>query len=191
MILVIDNYDSFTYNLVQAFSIQKAELHVVRNDDISVTQIEALKPAAIVVSPGPCTPREAGVSVESIKTFSGRLPILGVCLGMQSIAVAFGATVSHAKRIMHGKTSMIAYGDSPLYAELSNPFCAGRYHSLSIEPSTLPAELVADARSEDGEIMGVHHALHPTYGVQFHPESVLTPEGNTLLVNFLKLVADA
>jgi anthranilate synthase/aminodeoxychorismate synthase-like glutamine amidotransferase len=189
MILVIDNYDSFTYNLVQVFAAQGADVKVVRNDDISVDGIASLKPDALVVSPGPCTPNEAGVSVAAIRAYSGSLPILGVCLGMQSIAVAFGATVSHAQRIMHGKTSQVSYDASPLCTDLGNPFQAGRYHSLAIVPDTLPATLVVDAQADDGEIMGIHHVSHPTYGVQFHPESVLTPEGPDLLGNFLKLAA--
>ncbi|MFT5239331.1 MAG: anthranilate synthase/aminodeoxychorismate synthase-like glutamine amidotransferase [Candidatus Promineifilaceae bacterium] len=189
MILVIDNYDSFTYNLVQVFAAQGADVKVVRNDDISVDGIASLKPDALVVSPGPCTPNEAGVSVAAIRAYSGSLPILGVCLGMQSIAVAFGATVSHAQRIMHGKTSQVSYDASPLCTDLGNPFQAGRYHSLAIVPDTLPATLVVDAQADDGEIMGIHHVSHPTYGVQFHPESVLTPEGPELLGNFLKLAA--
>jgi anthranilate synthase/aminodeoxychorismate synthase-like glutamine amidotransferase len=189
MILVIDNYDSFTYNLVQVFATQGADVKVVRNDDISVEGIARLKPDALVVSPGPCTPNEAGVSVAAIQAYSGSLPILGVCLGMQSIAVAFGATVSHAQRIMHGKTSQVSYDASPLCTDLGNPFQAGRYHSLAIVPDTLPEALVVDAHADDGEIMGIHHVSHPTYGVQFHPESVLTPEGPELLGNFLKLAA--
>jgi anthranilate synthase/aminodeoxychorismate synthase-like glutamine amidotransferase len=189
MILVIDNYDSFTYNLVQVFAAQGADVKVVRNDDISVDGIASLKPDALVVSPGPCTPNEAGVSVAAIRAYSGSLPILGVCLGMQSIAVAFGATVSHAQRIMHGKTSQVSYDASPLCTDLGNPFQAGRYHSLAIVPDTLPSTLVVDAQADDGEIMGIHHVSHPTYGVQFHPESVLTPEGPDLLGNFLKLAA--
>ena len=188
-IVVIDNYDSFTYNLVQVFAAQGADVKVVRNDDISVDGIASLKPDALVVSPGPCTPNEAGVSVAAIRAYSGSLPILGVCLGMQSIAVAFGATVSHAQRIMHGKTSQVSYDASPLCTDLGNPFQAGRYHSLAIVPDTLPATLVVDAQADDGEIMGIHHVSHPTYGVQFHPESVLTPEGPDLLGNFLKLAA--
>ena len=188
MILLIDNYDSFTYNLVQAMTGQGAELKVFRNDAITVAEAEALAPAGVVISPGPCTPNEAGISVEVIKVFSGKVPVLGVCLGHQSIGAAFGATVAGAQRIMHGKTSMVAYEKAPLYRGLKNPFPAGRYHSLAVIESTLPPELIVDARSEDGEIMGMHHAAHPTYGVQFHPESVLTPSGKRLLRNFLQIV---
>jgi anthranilate synthase/aminodeoxychorismate synthase-like glutamine amidotransferase len=188
MIVLIDNYDSFTYNLVQALASQGADIKVFRNDAISVSDVEGLKPDGIVVSPGPCTPKEAGISVELIKTLSGKLPILGVCLGHQSIGVAFGATVSNASRIMHGKTSMVTFMDSPLYRGMKNPFPAGRYHSLAVIRDTLPPELIVDATSEDREIMGMHHSVHPTYGVQFHPESVLTPSGKRLLKNFLQIV---
>ena len=188
MIVMIDNYDSFTYNLVQTMAGQGAELEVYRNDAISVDEVLARGPDGIVISPGPCTPREAGISVELIRRVSGSLPLLGVCLGHQSIGVAFGATVANAARIMHGKTSMVTFEAGPLYEGMKNPFAAGRYHSLAIIEKTLPPELVVDARSEDGEIMGVHHVSHPTYGVQFHPESVLTPAGKRLLRNFLTIV---
>lgn len=189
MIVLIDNYDSFTYNLVQTFASQGAILEVFRNDAISVDAVMALKPDAVVISPGPCTPREAGISVELVRRVSGVLPLLGVCLGHQSIGEAFGATVSNAKRIMHGKVSMVTYEGEGLYAGLKNPFAAGRYHSLAVLGHTLPPELVVDAVSEDGEIMGMHHTTHMTYGVQFHPESVLTPAGKKLLRNFLNMVA--
>jgi anthranilate synthase component 2 len=177
MIVLIDNYDSFSYNLVQMMSSQG--------------EVMAMEPDGLVISPGPCTPKEAGISVELIRRASGRLPLLGVCLGLQSIGVAFGATVSAAQRIMHGKTSMVTYESSPLYRGMKNPFPAGRYHSLAILRSTLPDCLVVDAVSEDGEIMGAHHTVHPTYGVQFHPESVLTPGGKRLLRNFLQIVETA
>ncbi len=188
MILLIDNYDSFTYNLVQTLASQGADIKVFRNDAISVEEVEKLAPDGIVISPGPCTPKEAGISVELIKRMSGKLPILGVCLGHQSIGVAFGATVSNAGRIMHGKTSMVTFTDSPLYRGMKNPFPAGRYHSLAVIRNTLPPELIVDAVSDDREIMGMHHSEHPTYGVQFHPESVLTPSGKRLLKNFLQIV---
>ena len=188
MIVLIDNYDSFTYNLVQILASQGADLKVFRNDEVSVDEIEKLTPEGIVVSPGPCTPNEAGVSVQVIRAFSGRLPLLGVCLGHQCIAAAFGATVSGASRIMHGKTSMVEHDKTDLYRGMKNPFSAGRYHSLSVLKDTLPDELIADATSEDGEIMGMHHREHPTYGLQFHPESVLTPGGKRLLRNFLHIV---
>ena len=190
MILLIDNYDSFTYNLVQAMGGQGGDIRVFRNDAIALAEIESLGPAGMVISPGPCTPKEAGISMEAIRRFSGRIPILGVCLGHQSIAAAFGAVVAGARRIMHGKTSLIAFADSPLYRGLKKPFPAGRYHSLAVVPDTLPPVLVADAWSEDGEIMGMHHRDHPTYGVQFHPESVLTPGGKRLLRNFQQVVEE-
>jgi anthranilate synthase/aminodeoxychorismate synthase-like glutamine amidotransferase len=188
VLVVIDNYDSFTYNLVQMMSLPGLELKVYRNDEITLAGIEALKPGGLVVSPGPCTPKEAGVSVESLRYFSGRIPILAVCLGHQSLAVAFEGNICGAKRIMHGKTSMITHDDTPLYKGMTNPFSAGRYHSLAVDAATLPQVLVVDARSEDGEIMGMHHRDHPTYGVQFHPESVLTPSGKRLLRNFLDMI---
>lgn len=188
MIVMIDNYDSFTYNLVQVMAGQGSDLRVHRNDAVSVEDVIRERPDGIVVSPGPCTPREAGISVELIRRLTGKIPILGVCLGHQSIGVAFGATVSNAARIMHGKTSLVTFKESPLYAGIRNPFPAGRYHSLAIIRSTLPSELIVDAESDDGEIMGVHHREHPTYGVQFHPESVLTPSGKRLLRNFMTLV---
>jgi len=186
MILLIDNYDSFTYNLVQTLASQGADIKVFRNDAISVEEVEKLAPDGIVISPGPCTPKEAGISVELIKRMSGKLPILGVCLGHQSIGVAFGATVSNAGRIMHGKTSMVTFTDSPLYRGMKNPFPAGRYHSLAVIRNTLPPELIVDAVSDDREIMGMHHSEHPTYGVQFHPESFLTENGSVILERFLK-----
>ncbi len=187
MIVLIDNYDSFTYNLVQVMAGQGAEIRVFRHDEITVDEVVALRPAGLVISPGPCTPSEAGISVDLIRRMSGTLPLLGVCLGHQCIGVAFGATVSHAKSIMHGKTSPVLHEDEPLYRGMQNPFPAGRYHSLAIIRETLPASLVVDAWTEDGEIMGVHHVSHPTYGVQFHPESVLTPTGKRLLRNFKDL----
>jgi len=190
MIVLIDNYDSFTYNLVQMMSAIGADIRVFRNDAITVEGVEALKPEAVVISPGPCTPKEAGISVELIKRMSGRIPVLGVCLGHQSLGVAFGATVSNAKRIMHGKVSQVRHDGQGLFKGMSNPFQAGRYHSLAVLKETLPPELIADAFSEDDEIMGMHHLTHPTYGVQFHPESVLTPTGKRLLRNFLDIVAE-
>jgi anthranilate synthase/aminodeoxychorismate synthase-like glutamine amidotransferase len=190
MIVLIDNYDSFTYNLVQIMASQGGDLKVFRNDDIDVAGVEALNPDGVVISPGPCTPNEAGVSVDVIKAFSGKVPLLGVCLGHQSIGVAFGGTVAGAKHIMHGKTSMVEHDGSPLYKGLRNPFPAGRYHSLAIIENTVPDCLDIVARSDDGEIMGVSHKEHPTYGIQFHPESVLTPSGKRLLRNFLEMVGE-
>lgn len=189
MIVLIDNYDSFSYNLVQMMSSQGADIRVFRNDEITVDEVIGLGPDGVVVSPGPRTPVEAGISVELIRRMSGAVPILGVCLGHQSLGVAFGATVSNSQRIMHGKTSMVRFDKTDLYRGMKNPFPAGRYHSLSVVRESLPEELIVDAVTEDDEeIMGMHHREHPTYGVQFHPESVLTPSGKRLLRNFLQIV---
>lgn len=186
MIALIDNYDSFTYNLVQAMGQLGADIEVFRNDCITVDKISGMAPEAFVISPGPGRPDGAGISVELVRKMSGRVPLLGVCLGHQAVGVAFGAKVARAGRIMHGKTSLITHEGTGLYKGLKNPFVAGRYHSLTI--SSLPPELVVEATSEDGEIMGIRHREHPTYGVQFHPESILTPGGKRLLRNFLGLV---
>ncbi len=190
MITVIDNYDSFTYNLVQYLAVLGAEIKVFRNDKVSVVEIETMQPLAIVISPGPCTPQEAGISIDLVKKLSGTVPILGVCLGHQAIAEAFGAEITRAGQIMHGKTSMIEFCDSPLYAGIKSPALVGRYHSLVVKKDSLPPELVADASSEDEEIMGLRHKKHPTHGVQFHPESILTPCGKKLLKNFLRIVEE-
>lgn len=187
MIVLIDNYDSFTYNLVHVMGPLEVELRVFRNDAVTVEEIAALKPAAIIISPGPCTPHEAGISIELVRQLSGSVPLLGVCLGHQAIAAAFGAVIGPSKRIVHGKVSSIRHDGSPLYAGISNPFPAGRYHSLAVQPATVPPVLLPDAFSEDGEIMGLRHVEHPTFGVQFHPESVLTPSGKRLLRNFVEL----
>ncbi len=166
-------------------------MSIFRNDEVSCEQIEELNPAGIVVSPGPCTPNEAGVSVDVIRNFSGKVPLLGVCLGHQSLGVAFGCTVSNAKAIVHGKAARVRFDEgNPLYEGLRNPFVAARYHSLAVMGDTLPDELVADAWSEDGEIMGMHHREHQTFGVQFHPESVLTPQGKRFLRNFLRVCGE-
>jgi len=186
MLLMIDNYDSFTYNLVQYFAELGAEVVVHRNDEITLAQIEALQPQHIVVSPGPCTPNEAGISVPAIKQFAGRVPILGVCLGHQSIGQAFGGRIIHAKQLMHGKTSPVFHKDAGVFKGLPNPFTATRYHSLVIERETCPDCLEITAWTEDGEIMGVRHKTMPIEGVQFHPESILTEYGHELLDNFLK-----
>jgi len=188
MIVMIDNYDSFTYNLVHAFGALGTEIRVFRNDAIGADEVLAMKPRAIVISPGPCTPKEAGISVELIRRASGKIPLLGVCLGHQSIGEAFGAKIGQAKKIMHGKTSQVTHNGQGIYAGLKNPFTAGRYHSLAISREGLPAELLVEAASEDDEIMGVKHKNDPTYGIQFHPESVLTPSGKRLLRNFLDLL---
>ena len=187
-LLMIDNYDSFTYNLVQYLGELGADVVVRRNDAIGLDEIAAMPLDAIVVSPGPCTPNEAGVSVPLIERFAGERPILGVCLGHQAIGAAFGGTIVRAGRIMHGKTSPIRHTGEGLFAGLSNPFDATRYHSLVIDPPTLPAALVRTAWTDEGEIMGVRHREHFVEGVQFHPESILTVEGKRLLANFLSRV---
>ena len=187
MLLMIDNYDSFTYNLVQYFGELGEDVQVYRNDRISVEEIEALKPKRLVVSPGPCTPNEAGVSVEVIRRFAGRLPLLGVCLGHQSLAVAFGGRVVRAERLMHGKTSPIRHDGRTIFRELPNPFDATRYHSLIVERTSLPSCFEISAETADGEIMGMRHRSLAVEGVQFHPESILTTAGKDLLRNFLKL----
>jgi len=186
-ILVIDNYDSFTYNIVQALGALSCELEVRRNDCVRPEEIEELAPDRILISPGPCTPREAGVSVEAVKRCAGKIPLLGVCLGHQAIAHAFGATVDRADRLMHGKTSMIRHDGRGLFRGLTNPFEATRYHSLIVREKTLPPEFEVTARSEDqGEVMGLRHKELPLAGVQFHPESFLTLEGPKLLKNFIE-----
>lgn len=187
MLLMIDNYDSFTYNLVQYFGELKANPVVYRNDKISLAKIKALKPSAIVISPGPCTPKEAGISNDVIRTFSGKVPILGVCLGHQCLGYAFGGKIIRAASIMHGKVSMIRHHSKGIFKGLPNPFQATRYHSLLVEKKSLPKELTVTAWTDKGEIMGLAHRTHRTWGVQFHPESVLTPEGMQILKNFLKL----
>lgn len=190
MILMIDNYDSFTYNLVQYFGELGATIKVVRNDEITVAEIAALAPQKIVISPGPCTPNEAGVSIETIKTFAGKIPLLGVCLGHQSIGQAFGGKVIRAPFVMHGKTSPVYHSNTGVFAGLKNPFQATRYHSLVIEKETIPdcLEITAWTQNEDGsmaEIMGVKHKTLAVEGVQFHPESILTEHGHDMLRNFL------
>ncbi len=187
MLLMIDNYDSFTYNLVQYFGELGEDVRVYRNNKITIEEIEALKPSRIVISPGPCTPKEAGISVDTIRHFAGRLPILGVCLGHQSLAVAFGGEVIRAQRLMHGKTSMIRHDGKTIFRELPNPFEATRYHSLIVNRANLPACLEISAESEEGDIMGLRHRTWAIEGVQFHPESILTAAGKDLLRNFLKL----
>ena len=188
-LLLVDNYDSFTYNLVQAFLVLGADVLVYRNDEISVAQALELKPSRLCISPGPGRPDDAGVSLAMLAAFEQRVPILGVCLGHQSLVQHFGGRIISAPRLMHGKTSMITHDGAGVYAGLSQPFQAGRYHSLAAEEESMPAALLITARSERGEIMGVRHRQLPVEGVQFHPESVLTPEGNRLLGNFLTMTA--
>jgi anthranilate synthase component 2 len=190
MILMIDNYDSFTYNLVQYLGELHAEVEVRRNDAISLDEIAARRPAGIVISPGPRTPREAGISVPVIERFAGAIPILGVCLGHQAIGAAYGGRIVRARRIMHGKTSAIHHDGRGVLRGLANPFDATRYHSLVIDRATLPAALEISAWTDDGEIMGVRHRRLAVEGVQFHPESILTLEGKKLLHNFLSDLAD-
>jgi anthranilate synthase/aminodeoxychorismate synthase-like glutamine amidotransferase len=191
MLLMIDNYDSFTYNLVQYLGELGAEVRVYRNDAITPGEIAALRPRQIVISPGPCTPAEAGVSVDVIRRFAGQIPLLGVCLGHQSIGAAFGGNIVRADRLMHGKTSPIYHDGRTIFRGLSQPFEATRYHSLLIERSTLPACLELSAWTVEGEIMGVRHRQYVIEGIQFHPESILTLEGKRLLENFLQHSRDA
>jgi anthranilate synthase component 2 len=186
MLLVIDNYDSFTYNLVQYFGELGADVHVYRNDAITVEQIAVWQPTHLVVSPGPCTPGEAGISVEAIRRFAGRIPILGVCLGHQAIGQAFGGRIVRAQRVMHGKLSAVAHDGRGVFAGVPSPLTVTRYHSLAIERDSLPACLEVSAASEDGEIMGVRHRELAVEGVQFHPEAILTEHGHALLANFLQ-----
>ena len=185
MLLMIDNYDSFTYNLVQYFGELGEDVRVVRNDEITLEGIMQLGPDRIVVSPGPCSPSEAGISVPVIREFAGRTPILGVCLGHQAIGAAFGGRVVHAKTLMHGKTSPVHHEGKGVFRGLPDPLVATRYHSLAIERESLPATLEVTAATDDGEIMGVRHRELPVEGVQFHPESILTEHGHALLRNFL------
>jgi anthranilate synthase/aminodeoxychorismate synthase-like glutamine amidotransferase len=186
MILMIDNYDSFTYNLVHSIARLGEEVRVERNDAVCLEDIRRMKPTAIFVSPGPCSPREAGISVEAIRHFSGMLPILGVCLGHQAIGYAFGGEVVRAKRIMHGKTSPIFHDGRTIYRSLPNPFEATRYHSLIVDRETLPECLEISAWTEQGEIMGLRHPEYQAEGVQFHPESILTVSGDLLITNFIR-----
>ena len=196
MLLMIDNYDSFTWNLVQYLGELGADVHVHRNDAITLEQVEAWQPEKIVVSPGPCTPNEAGISVPLIRRFAGRVPILGVCLGHQAIGEAFGGKIVRADRLMHGKTCPIVHTDDELFDGIPSPFTAMRYHSLVVEPASLPPSLVVTAMSADrpqgtrdaSEIMAMKHRDHPTYGVQFHPESIGTEHGKRILENFLRVV---
>lgn len=187
---MIDNYDSFTYNLYQYFRMLGADVEVARNDAVSVDDIRAMRPSALVISPGPCRPEGAGISVAAIREFSGNIPILGICLGHQAIAAAFGGSVVHAKRLMHGKVSSVTSDGKAIYKGIGSPFHAMRYHSLAVSENDLPECLEATAFSEDGEIMGIRHKQHLTEGVQFHPESIMTRVGKRLLRNFLSLAGE-
>ena len=191
MILMIDNYDSFTYNLVQAFRELGAEMQVFRNDKIDVEGIRALSPSALILSPGPGNPDSAGVTLDAIKAFAGKVPLFGVCLGHQSIAQAFGGRIVHAKRLMHGKTSLIRHDGRGVFAGLPQDFAAMRYHSLAVERETLPACFEISAESEDGEIMGLRHRSLPIESVQYHPESIGTPEGMRQMRNFIRMASDS
>jgi anthranilate synthase/aminodeoxychorismate synthase-like glutamine amidotransferase len=188
-LLLIDNYDSFTYNLVQAFLVLGAEVLVHRNDQITIEQAEALKPTHLCISPGPGTPYDAGVSMAMIKHFAGKLPIFGVCLGHQSLVEVFGGKVVRAGRLMHGKVSPVSHDGKGILAGMPNPFDAGRYHSLIAAPEAMPTALEVTAKTAEGEIMGVRHKHYAIEGVQFHPESILTPDGPLLMGNFLKLTS--
>jgi len=189
MVLVIDNYDSFTYNLVQRLGELGAKVEVYRNDKVTLDEIEARNPSHIIVSPGPCTPLEAGISNDVVRRFAGKVPLLGVCLGHQCISHAFGGEVVRARRLMHGKTSMIAHDGKTIFAGLPNPFEATRYHSLCVPEDGLPPDFDVTARADHDEVMGIRHRSLPVEGVQFHPESFLTAEGPSLLRNFLQMTA--
>jgi para-aminobenzoate synthetase component 2 len=186
-LLLIDNYDSFTYNLVQAFMVLGAEVIVHRNDQITIDEAKALEPTHLCISPGPGTPHEAGVSMDMVEAFAGELPIFGVCLGHQSLVEVFGGKVVRAPRLMHGKTSLVHHDGKTILEHMPAPFEAGRYHSLIAQPDSMPRELEVSARTSEGEIMGVRHTKYTIEGVQFHPESVLTPQGPQLMGDFLKL----
>ena len=186
MLLMIDNYDSFTYNLVQYFGELGGRVTVYRNDQLTLNDVDALAPSHVVISPGPCTPNEAGISVDLVREYGARIPILGVCLGHQSIAQAYGGNIVRAPTLMHGKTSMISHEGESLFGEIPTPFQATRYHSLVVEESSLPDCFEITARADDGEIMGIAHRAHPVVGVQFHPESILTQYGHKMLHNFLQ-----
>ena len=192
MILLIDNYDSFVYNLYQFLAVEDPDVRLVRNDRITPEEALSMEPDAIVISPGPGKPSDAGVCVELIRQLKGRIPILGVCLGHQAIGEAFGATVTHASRLMHGKTSLLTdVADDIIFKGIKKPVQVARYHSLSVQESTLPEELEVTARSDDGEIMAMRHREYPIYGLQFHPESVMTPEGSAMIRNFLEAAGTA
>jgi anthranilate synthase/aminodeoxychorismate synthase-like glutamine amidotransferase len=186
MILMIDNYDSFTYNLVQYIGQLGGDVRVFRNDQVTLREIDEMSPEAIFLSPGPCSPKEAGITVDVIRAFYKKYPLLGVCLGHQSIGYAFGGNVIRAERIMHGKTSQIRSDGKTIYRGLPNPFVAGRYHSLIVEKKSIPDCLMVTAETEEGEVMGIRHREYPVEGIQFHPESILTPNGKRIIKNFLE-----
>ena len=189
MIVLIDNYDSFSYNVYQLIGSVEPDIKVIRNDEYTVEEIEAMKPEALILSPGPGKPADAGVCIEAIRYFAGKLPIFGICLGHQAICEAFGGRVSYAKELMHGKKKlMYKTGESRLFKDLPDTFAAARYHSLAALKDTLPAELKVTAESEDGEVMAVEHTKYPVFGVQFHPESVMTPDGRVMIENFMEVV---
>jgi anthranilate synthase/aminodeoxychorismate synthase-like glutamine amidotransferase len=187
MVFVLDNYDSFTFNLVQYMGELGAKMDVRRNDELTVDEVEALGPERILLSPGPCTPQEAGISIELIRRMAGKVPILGVCLGHQAIGAAFGGNVVRAPKLMHGKTSLVEHDGKTIFAGLASPMTCTRYHSLIVEEKGLPKDLEISARTADGTIMGLRHRKYPVEGVQFHPESVLTEDGKRLIQNFLEL----
>ena len=187
MIFVLDNYDSFTYNLVQYMGEMGAEMTIRRNDELTVDEVEALAPERILLSPGPCTPQEAGISIELVQRFAGKVPILGVCLGHQAIGAAFGGDVVRAPKLMHGKTSEVEHDGKTVFTGIASPMTCTRYHSLIVSEKNLPGELEVSARTADGTIMGLRHRNYPVEGVQFHPESVLTDDGKRLIRNFLEL----
>ena len=188
MILLIDNYDSFSYNLYQLIGAIEPDIKVIRNDELTVQEIESLAPARIIISPGPGRPEDAGIIIDAVKALGAKIPTLGVCLGHQAICAAFGATITYARQLMHGKQSDITFeGDSPLFHGLPDAVPVARYHSLAADPATLPDCLTVTARTADGEVMAVQHRDYPIYGVQFHPESILTPDGKTMLENFIHL----
>lgn len=186
MILLVDNYDSFSYNLYQLVGSIEPDIRVIRNDELSVPDIAGLAPSAVILSPGPGRPEGAGVSISLVKRLGPKVPILGVCLGHQAICAAYGATVTYAKELMHGKQSEVELMGVPLFEGVSSPARVARYHSLAADPQTIPDCLTVTARTADGEVMAVQHAEHPVYGLQFHPESILTPDGRTILANFLR-----
>jgi anthranilate synthase/aminodeoxychorismate synthase-like glutamine amidotransferase len=187
MVFVLDNYDSFTYNLVQYMGELGAEMTIRRNDELSVEEVEALQPERILLSPGPCTPQEAGISIDLIRRFAGKTPILGVCLGHQAIGAAFGGDVVRAPKLMHGKTSEVQHDGKTIFSGIATPMTCTRYHSLIVSEKNLPKDLEVSARTADGTIMGLRHRKYPVEGVQFHPESVLTDDGKRLIQNFLEL----